>query len=219
MFLLTHMSVKFKEGNAMPTKLYDKEQILNDCLAVFAGHGYEKTSTGMLAEAAGISRALIFHHFKSKKELYLSLIDRCFEKGKLEMGFDTVLEHQDFFVIKEKMSTIKFNYYRKNPDLYKVIMEAFYKTPKELKNDIEIRYGEFINKREEVLEQLFEKVPLREGVDRKKAFQLIKFLLERFENKYLSDLEEEKDLNEEYFKSFIEERSSYFDMIRYGIQG
>jgi AcrR family transcriptional regulator len=68
----------------MPKQLYDKEQILDDCLAVFARHGYEKTSTGMLAEAAGISRALIFHHFNSKKELYLSLLAGALKREVLK---------------------------------------------------------------------------------------------------------------------------------------
>jgi len=202
----------------MPTQLYDKEEILETCLTVFARHGYEKTSTVMLAEAAGISRALIFHHFKSKKELYLSLLDKCFEKGSIEMGFNNTLEQQDFFDAKEKISTIKFNYYKENPDLYKVVMEAFYNTPEELKVEIEERYGELISSRDKVLNQLFEKVPLREGVDRKHAFKLIKLTLDYFENKYLKEQAEDKALNETHLQRFIEERNNYLDMIRYGIQ-
>ncbi len=203
----------------MPTKLYDKEQILDDCLAVFASNGYEKTSTVMLAKAAGISRSLIFHHFKSKKELYLSLLDRCFEKGSIEIGFDNVLDKGDFFEIRKKISTIKFKYYKNNPELYKLIMEAFYNTPEELKDDIKKKYGQLIEKREEALEQLFENVPLREGVDRKDALRLIKITIDYFENKYLSDMGEDEDLSEAYFESFIEERDRFFDMVRYGIQG
>lgn len=217
-FLLTYKSVKFKEEISMPAKLYDKEQILDACLAVFARHGYEKTSTVMLAEAAGISRSLIFHHFKSKKDLYLSLLDRCFEKGSIEISFDNILEQGDFFEVKEKISNIKFNYYRKNPELYKIIIEAFYNTPEELKMEICEKYGKLINKRDEVMELLFEKVPLRKGVDRKQAFEIIKITLDYFENKYLSDLVEDKELNETYFQNFIEERNGFFDMIRYGIQ-
>lgn len=202
----------------MPAKLYDKEQILDACLAVFARHGYEKTSTVMLAEAAGISRSLIFHHFKSKKDLYLSLLDRCFEKGSIEIDSDNILEQGDFFQVKEKISSIKFNYYRKNPELYKVIMEAFYNTPEELKMEIKEKYGKLIDKRNEVMEQLFEKIPLREGVDRKQAFEIIKLTLDYFENKYLSDLVEDENLNEAYFQNFIKERNGFFDIIRYGIQ-
>lgn len=202
----------------MPTKIYDKEQILDDCLAVFARHGYEKTSTVMLAETAGISRSLIFHHFKNKKELYLSLLDRCFEKGNIEMGFDKELELGDFFKAKEMISTIKHNYYRENPDLYRVIMEAFYNTPEELKAEIEARYGEMIDKKNKQLKQLFKKVPLREGVDREQAFNLIKVTLDYFESKYISELVDNKNMNENYLQSFIEERNSFLEMIRYGIQ-
>jgi AcrR family transcriptional regulator len=202
----------------MPTKLYDKEQILDDCLAVFARHGYEKTSTVMLAEAAGISRALIFHHFKNKKELYLSLLDRCFEKGSIEMGFDNIPEQQDFFEAKEKISIIKFNYYKENPDLYKIVMEAFYNTPEDLKVEIGERYGQLIGSRDKVLQQLFNKVLLREDVDRKQAFKLIQITLDYFENKYLSELVEGKELDEAYIQSFIEERNGFLDMIRFGIQ-
>ncbi|MTI46845.1 MAG: TetR/AcrR family transcriptional regulator [Firmicutes bacterium] len=202
----------------MPTQLYDKEQILDDCLAVFARYGYEKTSTVMLAKAAGISRSLIFHHFKSKKELYLSLLDRCFEKGSIEMGFSDMLDNDDFFEVKEKISNTKFNYYKKNPELYKVVMEAFYNTPEELKKEIKERYGGLVGKRDKLLEQLFNKIPLREGVDRKDAFKIIKITLDYFENKYLSDLLEDGDLDEGYLKNFIKERNSFLDMIRYGIQ-
>ncbi len=202
----------------MPKKIYDKEEILDACLSVFARHGYEKTSTGMLAEASGISRALIFHHFKSKKELYLSLIDRCFEKGRNEMGFDNMFDQNNFFETKEYISTVKFKYYRENPDLYKVIMEAFYDTPEELKAEINAKYGELIYSRDKSLEDLFEKVPLREGVDRVLAFKLIKLTLDYFEDRYLSELSDNKDLNEMHLQSFIEERNKFLDMIRYGIQ-
>ena len=129
-----------------------------------------------------------------------------------------MLEQGDFFEVREKISTMKFDYYRENPELNKVIMEAFYNTPEEVKEDIEIRYGELIEKREKVLEELFENVPLREGVRREHAYKLIKITLDYFENKYLSALVENEDLNEYYFQGFIEERNSFISMIRYGIQ-
>lgn len=70
----------------MPLKLYEKQKILDACFLVFARQGYATTSTAMLAEAAGISKALIFHHFKSKKELYIRVLGRCFEEMVLEIS-------------------------------------------------------------------------------------------------------------------------------------
>ena len=59
----------------MPLKRYEKSTILDACFHAFAERGYDGTTTAMLAEAAGISRALIFHHFESKKKLYLTIVE------------------------------------------------------------------------------------------------------------------------------------------------
>ncbi len=202
----------------MPLQLYDKEKILDACLSVFARHGYDNTSTAMLAEAAGVSKALLFHHFKSKKELYFCVLDRCFEKGRTEMFVDALPEHLDFFEAKEKFSIIKFDYYKKNPDVYKVGKEAFYATPDELKAEIEEKYGTLIANKDKMWERLFEKVPLREGVDRGQAFELIMLALDHFEEKYVAGLTDENVLDETYLQRFLNERNSFLDMIRYGIQ-
>jgi len=202
----------------LPSQLYDKEQILDACLAVFAHHGYKNTSTGMLAEAAGVSKALIFHHFKSKKELYLSVLDRCFEKGRIDMGFDNLLEYQNFFEAKEKFSIIKLDYYKRNPDLYKVVREAFFAPPDALKEDIKEKYGALITNKDKEWERLFERIPLREGVDRGQAFTLVMFILDYFDNKYISELADNDDLDEKYLRSFLEERNSFLSLIRYGIE-
>ncbi len=85
----------------MPLQLYEKEQILDACLEIFARHGYAKTSTGMLAEAAGISKALIFHHFKSKKILYLTVLDYCIEKVKSRLSLDDLSSYHDFLKRKK----------------------------------------------------------------------------------------------------------------------
>lgn len=202
----------------MPLQLYDKDKILDACFNVFARYGYASTSTTMLAEAAGISKALIFHHFRNKKDLYLSVLDRCFEKGKYEMGFDKLLDNQNFFEAKEKSTVTKFNYYKKNPDLMKIIIEAFYATPGELKTEIQDKYGMLLDNNEKEWKCLFEKVPLREGVDREQAFKLIMITLDYFDKKYLSDLDNRNDLEETYLENFLEERNNFLSMIRFGIE-
>lgn len=41
---------------------------------LFARHGYAGTSMADIAEAAGVSKATVFHHFRNKRALYDSLI-------------------------------------------------------------------------------------------------------------------------------------------------
>jgi TetR/AcrR family transcriptional regulator len=204
--------------NALPLQLYEKEQILDACLTVFARYGYEKTSTAMLAEAAGISKALIFHHFKSKKELYFCVLDRCLEKVKAELHFDDLPEYWDFFEAINQFSRIELDYFKKNPDEYKLLTEVYYATPKELKADIEEKMGTLIAARNKVLERLFDKVPLKEGVDRRQAFELIRITLKHVEDKLLSEETDHTRLDERYMERVIDEMNRFLAMIRYGIE-
>lgn len=202
----------------MPAKLYDKEKILDACFEVFARNGYANTSATMLADAAGISKALIFHHFGSKKELYLSVLDRCIEKGRLEMDFDALLGNEGFFEAKEKASMLKFHYYKKNPGLIRIMREAFYETPDELKIEIQDKFGVLLASNEKDWKRLFEKVTLRDGVDREQAFRLVMLALDHFDNKYLLALENNEHLDETYLRDFLKERNSFLSMIRFGIE-
>ncbi|MDA8352925.1 MAG: TetR/AcrR family transcriptional regulator [Firmicutes bacterium] len=201
----------------MPLQRYEKERILDACLAVFARHGYEKTSTAMLAEAAGISKALIFHHFKSKKKLYLSILDRCVENLKTALRIDDLIQYEDFFAAKEQIGLIKVDYLKRNPDVYKVWIEAFLTTPEEVKAEIEQKYGELLAERDQFWRQLFDKVPLREGVDREAAYRLVQMTLDGLSQKYVSMMTDDKSLD--FHLHLLDERKQFLDMIRYGIEG
>lgn len=57
-----------------------KEQIIDKAVAVFSEKGYYKATTALVAEAAGVTQPYIFHFFKSKEELFNSVIDRAFQR-------------------------------------------------------------------------------------------------------------------------------------------
>lgn len=51
-----------------------REQILQKALDHFSKHGFKGTTTKRIAEAAGVSEAIIFRHFASKDELYWAIL-------------------------------------------------------------------------------------------------------------------------------------------------
>jgi AcrR family transcriptional regulator len=61
-----------------------REQILAAALEVFAMRGHEGASTEEIARRVGISQPYLFRLFRTKRELYLATIDRCFA-GTREM--------------------------------------------------------------------------------------------------------------------------------------
>ena len=54
-----------------------KQSIIEAAIPLFAKKGFNGTTTRELAEAAGISEALMYKHFPSKKEMYLYIQDYC----------------------------------------------------------------------------------------------------------------------------------------------
>ncbi|MBX5468911.1 MAG: TetR/AcrR family transcriptional regulator [Thermoleophilaceae bacterium] len=52
-----------------------RAEILDAAMEVFGRHGYHGSSIDEIAKAAGISKALIYEHFPSKRELHASLLE------------------------------------------------------------------------------------------------------------------------------------------------
>ena len=210
----------------MPLQLSEKEKILDACFEVFVRSGYTKTSTAMLAEAAGISKALIFHHFESKKKLYVCVLERCFEKMAPEIPKESTTEYSNFFEAKEKSGLTRIDYFRKNPDMNKFMFEAFFATPEELKMEIskfktfiEDKYGAMNAAKDKQMKQLFNEIPLRDAVDSKEAYELVHVVSEYFRMKLAAELTEVEKLDDDvYWKEFFRKKNTFLDMVRYGIE-
>jgi TetR/AcrR family transcriptional regulator len=50
------------------------ERILAAAESLFAEHGFDAVSMSAIGEAAGVSKANVFHHFTSKNELYVAVL-------------------------------------------------------------------------------------------------------------------------------------------------
>jgi TetR/AcrR family transcriptional regulator len=210
----------------LPIKLYEKESVLDSCFIMFSKYGYRNTTTAMLAEKAGISKALLFHHFKSKKQIYLSVLERIFDKMSLEVVDEPLTEYKDYFEARANSGHNKISYLRSNPEANKILLEAFQFTPHELRADIKRfslrikeKYGDKDEKKELLMKKLFSELKLREGVDREQAYELVGIVTQHFRKKVAIDLtDEEKLYDEKYWKDFFDKRKKFLSMIRYGIQ-
>ena len=52
-----------------------KEQVLDVALSVFAAKGFHDTSMNDIAEAAGVTKPVVYQHYESKRALFLAIID------------------------------------------------------------------------------------------------------------------------------------------------
>lgn len=70
-------------------------RILAAAEQLFADRGFKETSIQMLADAAGVNRALIFYYFKNKEALYRRLIETAYSALEKDMRSELQeLRHQ-----------------------------------------------------------------------------------------------------------------------------
>jgi len=67
-----------------------REAIVEAVKGVFAEKGFDGTTTRELANAAGVSEALLYKHFPSKESLYAAMLDAC-AKGPTFVEFNRIL--------------------------------------------------------------------------------------------------------------------------------
>jgi AcrR family transcriptional regulator len=63
-----------------------RKQLLDVALGVFAERGFHPTSMNDLAEAAGVTKPVLYQHFGSKRELYLELLTEVGDRLRDEIG-------------------------------------------------------------------------------------------------------------------------------------
>jgi AcrR family transcriptional regulator len=58
-----------------------RDRILDAAMLVFRRHGFRRSSIEQAAEAAGLTRQALYHHFKSKEALFRAVLERVHENA------------------------------------------------------------------------------------------------------------------------------------------
>ncbi len=125
------MNTKF---HSLPAE--KKRAILNAGFHVFSQNSYKKSPMREIAEAAGISKALLFHYFQNKKDLYLYLWNTCADITIEEMQKSGCYGQQDLFESMERGMQAKLRLMRMYPDLALFAVKAFYEEDPEVCGEI-----------------------------------------------------------------------------------
>jgi AcrR family transcriptional regulator len=111
--------------------------IINAALDCFAANGYKKASVNDIAQAAGISKAMVFHYFGTKKKLYLFLINVCTKTilSEITEKFDSRVT--DFFDRIMQATEIKVSAMKKHPAILSFLYSAYFESDSEVKAEIQ----------------------------------------------------------------------------------
>lgn len=104
---------------ADPETLADtKTRIVGQAKGLFAARGYRGVSVREIAEACGLGKATLYHHFRDKRELYLAVLDS--EADQLVRVLGTAAQQGS--TCRERITSIATAYFRLQNEQRHVIL-------------------------------------------------------------------------------------------------
>ena len=163
-----------------------QDRIINAAIKEFAQKGYDKASTNEIVKEAEISKGLIFHYFKNKKQLFLFLFDHCIQIITDDFYKKVDLTEADFFIRIRKAVSIKMDLLAKYPDIFKFIEEAYMDDAADIRTEIEkkVKALNEIN-----FGKIYEGIDLskfRDDIDIQKILKIITWTFEKLSEEELN---------------------------------
>jgi AcrR family transcriptional regulator len=118
------------EGAAGGTRMAGEErklQILAVAVSLFSQKGFRGTTTKEIAQAAGVSEAMVFRHFATKDELYDAILDHKACGGDrfdpATMAEDAIKRKDDRAVF-ESLALGALNHHEKDPEFQRLLLHS-----------------------------------------------------------------------------------------------
>lgn len=111
--------------------------IINVGYRVFSQNTYKKSPVSEIADAAGISKSLLFYYFRNKRELYLFLIKTAADTTYQYLQDFGCGKSEDFFENMHRGLKAKVALMKKYPDLTLFTLKAYYETDPDICGDIQ----------------------------------------------------------------------------------
>ncbi|MBN2878524.1 MAG: TetR/AcrR family transcriptional regulator [Clostridia bacterium] len=112
-----------------------QNQIVNSGYKAFSQQSYRKTSMQYIADEGDVSKSLLFHYFRNKKELYFYLYNLAVEDlKKIQAQYRT--SSNDFFNIIEREIETRIALISVYPYIYQFVINVYFEDCEEVVSEI-----------------------------------------------------------------------------------
>ncbi|MDO3411135.1 TetR/AcrR family transcriptional regulator [Saccharibacillus sp. CPCC 101409] len=150
-----------------------QKQITDGALLSFSTNGYKKASVSDIAAAAGISKAMVFHYFGTKKELYLDLMQFCSDivVEAVQEKFDPDIT--DFFERIRMASAIKLAVLARHRAILSFLSSMFFEQDPEVEPEIKAFIASSEGLRNQMALEGMDVSKFKEGVDPQTVMKIL----------------------------------------------
>jgi TetR/AcrR family transcriptional regulator len=104
-----------------------RQHFIDAALRLFSSSGFRGTSTRAIAEAAGVSEALLFRHFPSKADLYAAILQEKARESGFSTRFDALrrqAQRGDDWALVQTIVRAILDSYSRDPDFERLMLYA-----------------------------------------------------------------------------------------------
>lgn len=181
-----------------------QNRILNAAMKEFAKQGYEKASTNEIVKESEISKGLLFHYFKNKKQLFLYLYNYCIDLNMNEFYKKIDMSESDFFARLRQTQLIKMELLKKYPEIFRFIEAAYLEDSTEIKQELESKNKELMKSGIDVVFKGIDTSKFKDGIDIKKVINIVIWTLQGFANEVMTRERISSSNPINYDKAFLE---------------
>lgn len=176
-----------------------QQQIINAAYKVFAMNSYKKAPMSEIADTAEISKSLLFHYFKNKKELYMYLWVNAMELTRKSARLYETTQTTDFFEMLKRNLFAKCSLMREYPYIYQFSLQAYYETEPDIKESVQASFSEVIQTSEHLIFETMDTTSLRSDIDIGMMYQEILYAVDGYMlNKYRSGTVNADEIEKEF---------------------
>jgi len=102
-------------------------QILRVAVSLFSQRGFGGTTTREIAQAAGVSEAMVFRHFATKQELYAAILDHKMASGDTmnpEQMVAEALKQKDDRAVFEQLARGALDHHEGDPEFQRLLLHS-----------------------------------------------------------------------------------------------
>ncbi|MDR3120727.1 MAG: TetR/AcrR family transcriptional regulator [Clostridiales bacterium] len=188
------------------------DRLLEAALVEFGENGYEKASTAAICEHSGVSKGLLFFHFKSKSGLFFHILRGILDAMMQALPEPGTHNGSTFYETILTYERAKLAYVMERPREYLFLCEAFFNTPRRLSAEITALYNDLAR----VYWDVFTGLEAADGIDKKKVIELIAIVSRSLTQKYAHALLKEPD-GMLRIDALLDEANEYFHILLLGV--
>lgn len=190
-----------------------QERILNAAMKEFAQKGFDNASTNEIVKEANIGKGMLFHYFKSKKDLFWFLYDYTLGVLSNELYDKIDLSERDILKRIRQFLSIKYVLVGKHPDMFDFIKTANLEQSEEVKEYLDVKNNEYQHYGYSKVLEGTDTSRFKDNIDINSAINVILWTLER-----IAEKEQEKSktlsLAELKYNEILIEVDSYIELFK-----